>query len=189
MADPTVASRLLDAMEFDVLPMTERGVAAGNKVFGAALLRKSDLSLVLAGTVILYVIVRSTNPELRLSPHVSRFTAPPVGLAAGTLQGAAGVSGPLLASYLHSYGMDRSTYLFALTLSLQVFGLAQIVGVAVTGLYSADRLLMSALAVIPVAVVVPLGIALSLRLSTVGFDRLVLIVLVASAVKLVADTL
>ncbi len=46
----TVASRLLDVMEFDVLPMTERGVAAGNKVFGAALLRKSDMSLVLAGT-------------------------------------------------------------------------------------------------------------------------------------------
>jgi tRNA(Arg) A34 adenosine deaminase TadA len=50
MAAPTVASRLLDVMEFDVLPMTERGVAVGNKVFGAALLRKSDMSLVIAGT-------------------------------------------------------------------------------------------------------------------------------------------
>lgn len=50
MAAPAVVSRLLDVMEFDVLPMTERGVAAGNKVFGAALLRKSDTSLVLAGT-------------------------------------------------------------------------------------------------------------------------------------------
>ena len=37
-------------MEHDILPMTERGVAAGNKVFGAALLRKSDLSVVIAGT-------------------------------------------------------------------------------------------------------------------------------------------
>ncbi|AEV76103.1 cytosine/adenosine deaminase [Mycolicibacterium rhodesiae NBB3] len=50
MAAQGVASRLLDIMEFDVLPMTERGVAAGNKVFGAALLRKSDMSLVVAGT-------------------------------------------------------------------------------------------------------------------------------------------
>jgi tRNA(Arg) A34 adenosine deaminase TadA len=50
MAARGVASRLLDIMEFDVLPMTERGVAAGNKVFGAALLRKSDMSLVVAGT-------------------------------------------------------------------------------------------------------------------------------------------
>lgn len=50
MADNSVASLLLDVMESDVLPMTERGVAAGNKVFGAALLRKSDFSVVIAGT-------------------------------------------------------------------------------------------------------------------------------------------
>lgn len=50
MAGSTVAPRLLDVMERDILPMTERGVAAGNKVFGAALLRKSDMSLVLCGT-------------------------------------------------------------------------------------------------------------------------------------------
>ncbi len=46
----TLASRFLDVMENDVLPLTRRGVAQGNKVFGAALLRKSDLSLVLAET-------------------------------------------------------------------------------------------------------------------------------------------
>jgi tRNA(Arg) A34 adenosine deaminase TadA len=37
-------------MEHDILPVTERVVAAGNKVFGAAFLPKSDLSIVLAGT-------------------------------------------------------------------------------------------------------------------------------------------
>ena len=46
----TIAPRLLDVIDSDILPLTERGVAAGNKVFGAALLRKSDLSLVVAGT-------------------------------------------------------------------------------------------------------------------------------------------
>jgi tRNA(Arg) A34 adenosine deaminase TadA len=49
---PTAAppSRLLDVIADDILPLTERGVAKGNKVFGAALLRKDDLSLVIAGT-------------------------------------------------------------------------------------------------------------------------------------------
>jgi len=47
---PTIAARLLAVVDEDILPLTERGVAAGNKVFGAAVLRKSDLSLVLAGT-------------------------------------------------------------------------------------------------------------------------------------------
>ena len=50
MEEDTVAARLLNVMEHDILPMTERGVAAGNKVFGAALLRKSDFSVVIAGT-------------------------------------------------------------------------------------------------------------------------------------------
>jgi Cytosine/adenosine deaminases len=46
----TIAARLLDVIENDILPLTERGVAAGNKVFGAAILKKSDLSLVIAET-------------------------------------------------------------------------------------------------------------------------------------------
>lgn len=50
MTHPHLAARLLDVVEHDILPLTEKGVAAGNKVFGAALLRKSDLSLVIAET-------------------------------------------------------------------------------------------------------------------------------------------
>ena len=50
MENAKLARRLLDVIETDILPLTERGVAAGNKVFGAAILRKSDLSLVLAET-------------------------------------------------------------------------------------------------------------------------------------------
>jgi tRNA(Arg) A34 adenosine deaminase TadA len=46
----TIASRLLDVIEHDILPLTSKGVAAGNKVFGAAILKKSDLSLVIAET-------------------------------------------------------------------------------------------------------------------------------------------
>ncbi|MDK1493415.1 nucleoside deaminase [Sinorhizobium sp. 7-81] len=41
---------LLTTMERGVIPKTEVGVAAGNKIFGAGLLRKSDLSVVLVET-------------------------------------------------------------------------------------------------------------------------------------------
>ncbi len=50
MSDTQTAARLLDVIEKDILPLTKKGVAQGNKVFGAAILRKSDLSLVLAET-------------------------------------------------------------------------------------------------------------------------------------------
>lgn len=45
-----LATRLLQTIEQDILPLTERGVAAGNKIFGAALLNKNDLSTFLAET-------------------------------------------------------------------------------------------------------------------------------------------
>lgn len=50
MQNKTIASRLLDVIEHDILPLTTKGVETGNKVFGAAILRKSDLSLVIAET-------------------------------------------------------------------------------------------------------------------------------------------
>lgn len=50
MTDAALIDRLLDVIEHDILPMTAAGVEAGNKLFGAAILRKSDLSLVLAET-------------------------------------------------------------------------------------------------------------------------------------------
>ena len=48
--DENLVTRLLDVIEHDIVPKTRAGVAAGNKIFGAAILRKSDLSLVLAET-------------------------------------------------------------------------------------------------------------------------------------------
>jgi tRNA(Arg) A34 adenosine deaminase TadA len=50
MADARLVGRLLDVIEHDIVPKTAAGVARGNKIFGAAILRKSDLSLVLAET-------------------------------------------------------------------------------------------------------------------------------------------
>jgi tRNA(Arg) A34 adenosine deaminase TadA len=43
-------SRLLDVIEGDIAPVTRTGVVRGNKLFGAAILRKSDLSVVVAET-------------------------------------------------------------------------------------------------------------------------------------------
>lgn len=50
MDDRALTDRLLGVIENDILPLTMEGVAKGNKVFGAALIRKDDLSLVIAGT-------------------------------------------------------------------------------------------------------------------------------------------
>jgi tRNA(Arg) A34 adenosine deaminase TadA len=50
MPEIALIDRLLDVVENDIVPKTAKGVAHGNKLFGAAILRKSDKSLVLAET-------------------------------------------------------------------------------------------------------------------------------------------
>ena len=50
MAEPSLIDRLLDVIEHDIVPRTADGVSHGNKLFGAAILRKDDRSLVLAET-------------------------------------------------------------------------------------------------------------------------------------------
>ena len=42
--------RSLDIFTKEILPLTEKGVSEGNKIFGAAILKKKDLSLVVAGS-------------------------------------------------------------------------------------------------------------------------------------------
>jgi tRNA(Arg) A34 adenosine deaminase TadA len=42
--------RLLAVMEAEIVPLTKQEVARGNKIFGAAILRKADLSTVIAGS-------------------------------------------------------------------------------------------------------------------------------------------
>jgi len=48
--DSQIIDRILEVSEKDIVPLTQAGVRAGNKVFGAAILRKADLSLVVAST-------------------------------------------------------------------------------------------------------------------------------------------
>jgi len=50
MDTPALISRLLDVIENDIVGRTRSGVSGGNKLFGAAILKKSDLSLVVAET-------------------------------------------------------------------------------------------------------------------------------------------
>lgn len=75
MGSRTIADRLLEVIDHDILPLTERGVAAGNKVFGAAILRKDDLSLVIAGTndetvnPLLHGEVRTLNGFYEMTAH------------------------------------------------------------------------------------------------------------------------
>lgn len=159
-------------------------------VAGTVLLDNLDagvLSLTLAGMIILYAVVFFTHPELRLTPKMTGYTSPPVGLAAGVLQGATGVSGPLLATYLHGYRLEKEVYVLSISTIFQVYALVQVATLSGLGLFTMDRFVLSVLSLVPIMALLPVGARFTDRLSRRKFDLVILTLLLATAVSLIYD--
>ncbi len=150
---------------------------------------EEPLLVVLALSIAVFVFNFVRRPDLAITPRAARRFSPVVGSVAGLLQGAIGVSGPVVATWVHAYRLPPRAFVHTVTLIFGVTGAAQIVVLGVQGQFSAERLLAALAAAVPVAVVTPLGVRLRDRLAGAVFDRVVLAVLLASAASLVVDAL
>lgn len=143
------------------------------------------LSLALAGMIVLYALVFVAKPDLQFTRAFTDKANGPVGLAAGLSQGATGVSGPIVATYLHGMRMMRTNYLFALTALYGLFGAIQIVALAGLGAFTQERFWQGVATLIPLALALPPGLQVSARISHTTFERTVLALLLVVAVRLV----
>jgi uncharacterized membrane protein YfcA len=163
------------------------GVVAGTILLDS--LNDNVLSLTLASVIVGYAILFFAHPSLRLEPEVTRYTSAPLGMASGVLQGATGGSGPLLATYLHGYRLDKQVYVISITTIFQVFAVVQSVTLVGVGLYTTELFFLSLLSLIPIMAMLGVGVRLTDRISRRTFDLIVLAVLLATAVKLIFDGL
>ena len=147
------------------------------------------LLVVLAATVLLFVVRSLWFGDLVVSPRSGRRASPAVGLVAGVFQGAVGVSGPIVGSWLYAYRLPREAYILSLAVLFLVAGMGQIAALTSIGAYDTDRLIAAAVGLGPVLAVLPVGEHLRARLSGVQFDRAVLALLAASGVVLVVRAL
>lgn len=167
-------------------------LAAGvvGAVVGTMLLESLDgrvLSACLAVVIVGYIVVATARPDFTWPARATRLGSPPVGLVAGGLQGATGISGPLLTTWLHGFGLPPRAYVFALSSLFFVFATVQVGTLFAVGLYTWSRVLESLLALLPILVALPLGSRAARRLSRRTFQRVVLVLLAASVVSLVHD--
>jgi len=173
------------------LPVMLAGCVVG-AVAGTLALKGLDgriLAAALAVMIIVYILLATFRPGFTFSRRVTRVASPPVGIAAGGLQGATGISGPLLSTYLHGFGMPPRAYVFALSTLFCASALVQTVTLLGVGLYTPERLAESALALIPIAIALPLGVRAARRISPETFQRLVLVLLAVSALSLLHDAI
>ena len=136
-----LAGRFLDVIEDDIVPMTRAGVAAGNK---AAILRKADLSLVVADTNretenplfhgeistlnSYYALAAETRPATRDCLFLSTHEPCPLCLSAITWAG--------FDKFTYLFGYDDTRDAFAIPHDLRI--LEEVFGVA-DGRYRRDN--------------------------------------------------
>lgn len=161
------------------------GVAAGTLALKT--LSPDTLSIVMALAVFGYVVLRLTRPDWQLRMTLARKLALPAGLAAGALQGAAGLSAPVSITFLNAIRLERPAYIAAISMFFAAFSVVQIGIASASGLLHPTDLLYGLFAVAPIMLAMPLGARLAQRLSPKTFDRLILIVLSCLAIKLLAD--
>lgn len=137
-----------------------------------------------------YIVLFFAHPEFRTTPRRSRQLAPAVGSVAGLFQGAIGISGPIIGSWIHSYRLPRSAHILSVTALFLITGLAQLTVLIISGELS-GRLLATTLACVPVLLSIPVGTRLRNSVSARGFDLaiigLLLLSVLALTLQLVVD--
>ena len=134
-----------------------------------------------------YVVLFFAHPELRVGPTRSRRLAPAVGGVAGVFQGAVGISGPIVGSWIHSYRLPRGAHILSVTSLFFITGLAQLIVLIGSG-ELAGRVTATLLACVPVFAAIPIGTRLRNSVSVRGFDLAIVGMLMISALALTVQT-
>jgi len=186
LANATLATRERDSVgETRDLPILAAtgvvGAVAGTLLF--VNVPDEPLVIALVAAILGYVVLFFVHPDLRLGPAASRRWSPLVGGVAGVFQGAIGISGPVVGSWIHSYRLTRGAHIFSVTSLFLITGLTQLVVLVVSGELS-GRVAATLLACVPVMVATLFGARLRSSVSSRGFDLAIVGMLTVSAVAL-----
>lgn len=143
------------------------------------------LSLILAAAIGGYLVTLLLHPRFTLPRAVDRYLSPVVGLVAGALQGATGISSPVIATYFHALRLDQRAYVFSVAASFQMFCIAQFFALYQFGLFTRTRLVEGLLALLPIVVVLPLSIRLARIVSRRVFNAILVVLIVIMEIKFI----
>ena len=110
-----------------------------------------------------------------------------LGLAAGTIQGATGISAQIVVPYFHACRLAPATYAFTVAFTFLFFALAQAAAMANMELLTPARFQLSLLALIPTLIFTQLGISLSRIISPAFFNKILLAIFVVMEITLIMD--
>lgn len=146
-----------------------------------------SLKILVAVAVMIYVALRLLRPDFAISSSRAGHLAGPVGMIAGILQGAAGISAPVSASFLNAMRLQRKTFIVTISLFFVTMSAVQLPLLSALKIMTLDTALLGAVALLPLLVGMPVGTWLAKRMNPKTFDRVILCVLALLAMKLISD--
>lgn len=158
------------------------GAAAGSVLLAS--LPTELLMASLAGIVAVYIALRLTRPDWALARERGVRMAPTVGLVAGVMQGAGGISAPVSVTFLNAMRLGRGEFIATISVFFMAMSVLQIPALAALGILTWERVGLAAAAALPLFGAMPLGEWAARRISKAAFDRVVLILLAVIAVRL-----
>jgi uncharacterized membrane protein YfcA len=162
------------------------GVVAGTFLLGV--LPEAWLGLTLGLLLFVYLGLAYAHPGWALAQPAAEKMAVPIGLVTGTLQGAAGLSTPVGATFIHAQRLGREAQVFAASAMFFTLSATQIIALTSLDLMTAELALLSVAALAPIMLGVWLGQYLGARVSRKTFERLTLAVILCVALSLLAQS-
>ena len=165
------------------------GAGAGLGTLALAGWKPDALMLTVALALTAYIVFRLVRPAWTMPPVTARRIVVPAGLVAGALQGASGLSAPVSLSFLNAAGLERRAFVATVSLFFVALGVVQLPVQIAYGIMTGERFLYSLFSLLPLILFMPVGSWIGRRLSRALFDRLILLILAALAIKLLLDVL
>ena len=133
----------------------------------------------------LYLLILFFKPDFQLKGELARRASPVLAVIGGLSQGATGISGPIVATWIHSYRLHGQTYVFAVSIMFLVISGTHVFAVGGLGLYTEERIIQGLWALIPTMLFTQLGIWTTPYISPKWFNRLVIAIVVIMWGKLI----
>ena len=193
---PNIASNLLQVIQYRACDKVQQfswrfaisgiaGALAGTVLL--AWLPGDVLLLTVACIILAYIAFRLTKPDWRLSMDWAMRLARPLGALAGMFQGAVGISAPVSITFLNSLRMERSQFIVTISLFFLMMGVVQLPAQIWLGIMTLERFVQSCIALIPLTAFMPVGAMIGRRMPAAVFDKTILCLLGALALKLAWD--
>lgn len=166
------------------------GGGAIGAFFGSVVLAlvAGEILLAILGCIVFaYIALRLWKRDWMLSRDLADRIVLPVGLVAGLMQGAGGISAPVSITFLNAMRLERGAFIATISAIFGAMAVVQIPSLMALGVMTPTLTLWSVLAVVPLFGAMPLGAWLGQRINKEVFDRLILILLAVVALKLFYD--